>query len=158
MIPRLLLPLLGFAFLLLSAGHTAWAADDWVVRQSRYDVEETSKRLEEVIERSGSVVLGVIDHEAAARLVGEELSQMRVVMFSKPKISTPLMRQNKRLGIDLPQRILIWDEEGATQIGYVDPGVLAQRYGLSAQDREWQEMRSSLDALTQAAISRTDRR
>lgn len=136
----------------------ARAADEWVVRQSRQDVEETTRRLEEAIVRSGSVVLAVIDHRDAAIKAGEQLPAMTVVLFSKPKIGAPLMRENRRLGIDLPQRILVWEENGTTQVGYVSPFSVAQRYGMNGDRQEWEDMRRSLDALAQAAAARGDRR
>lgn len=139
------------------AGH-AQAAEEWVVRQSRHDVAETTRRLEDAVVRSGSVVLAVIDHQDAARQVGETIAPTTVVIFAKPKLSTPLMQENRQLAIDLPQRILIWDDGGNTQIGYVSPFSLAARYGMNGDRREWEEMRTSLEALVQAAAARGERR
>lgn len=151
--------LLAFVLLAVSlvAGR-AEAADEWVVRQSRHDVVETTRRLEDAVVRSGSVVLAVIDHQDAARQVGEIIAPTTVVIFAKPKLSTPLMKENRQLAIDLPQRILIWDDGGSTRIGYVSPFSLAERYGMNGDRREWEEMRVSLEALVQAAAARGERR
>ncbi len=133
---------------------TETASEEWVVRQSRYNVDETAQRLEDAIVRSGSVVVAVIDHQAAARAVGQELPPTKVVLFARPKSSTPLMADNRRIAIDLPQRFLVWEEGGETRIGYVAPFSLAQRYGMTGDRPEWEDMRSSLEALAQAASSR----
>jgi uncharacterized protein (DUF302 family) len=77
----------------------------------------TLTRLLESIVRRGLTVFAQIDHAAAARGVGMELADEVVVVFGNPSAGTPLMQKDARVGIELPLRILVWDEEGQTIVG-----------------------------------------
>lgn len=133
-------------------------ADDWVVRQSAQSVEETVQRLERAIERSGSLVLAVFDHKAAAEEVGYELGPATVVFFAKPKNSSPLIAANRRAAIDMPQKFLVWEEDDTTYVGFIAPSSLAARYGFDAGNGDLESMRSAMEALLAASVSRPERR
>ena len=79
-------------------------------------------------------VFSRIDHAAGAASVGLPLRPTEVVLFGNPKGGTALMQDRQTAGIDLPLKILIWeDEAGKTQLGYNDPRWIAQRHGLGEQ-------------------------
>ena len=136
----------------------AHAADDWAVRQSTQSVEETVARLTAAIERSGSVVLATFDHRAAAREVGHELPPTVLVLFATPRASSPLIAGNRRAAIDLPQKILVWEEDGNTYVGFVEPSALVSRYGFDAARPELSTLRSAMESLVAAAVGRQDKR
>ncbi len=149
------LPLL---LLLMLPAASARAADDWVVRESSVGVEETVARLEEAIIRSGSKVLAVFDHRAAAQEVGLDIAQSTVVLFAKPKSATPIIAQNPRAAMDMPQRILVWEEGGSTYAGFVSPTMFVSRHGFSSGHPELGRLRAGLEALLSAAVKRRDER
>jgi uncharacterized protein (DUF302 family) len=134
------------------------AADEWVVRESAQSVEETVDRLEEAIERSGSKVLAVFDQQAAARDVDFAMDATTVVLFAQPRTVSPLIAADRRAAIEMPQRILVWEEGGVTYAGYVDPMTLTARYDIERNRPEIASLRSALNSLVEAAINRQEQR
>ena len=100
------------------------------VLPSRHNAVETLERLEAVIARQGMAVLARIDHGAAAEKVGLELRPTVVVFFGNPSAGTPAMRATPTLAIDLPLRMLIWQDEKGTWLAYNEPGWLFRRHGV----------------------------
>ena len=101
------------------------------VLPSRHGAVETLERLEAIIVRQGMTVLARIDHGAAAEKVGLELRPTVVVFFGNPRAGTPAMRATPTLAIDLPLRMLIWQDEKGTWLAYNEPGWLFQRHGIA---------------------------
>jgi uncharacterized protein (DUF302 family) len=140
----------GLALLLPVAAN---ADDDWVVKASPLPVAETAEKLTDAIEAAGASVVAVVDHRANARSAGADLPPAIVVIFGNPAIGTPLMQENLRIAIDLPQKVLIWQEDGSTMVGYVEPGVLAERYGIEADNKSIEMMEQALGKLTDATVT-----
>jgi uncharacterized protein (DUF302 family) len=79
----------------------------------------------------GLSVLAHVDHAGAAAKAGLELRPTDLLVFGNPKGGTPLMQVNQTIGIDLPLKVLVWqDQDGKTWLGYNDPGWLAARHGV----------------------------
>jgi len=91
---------------------------------------ETVRRLTAAIERRGIRIFAAIDHAGAAREAGLELGDELVVVFGNPRAGTPLMQADRRVGLELPLRILVWGEPDGVRIGYRDPRELAESYEL----------------------------
>lgn len=149
--------LLVLAAAILALG-PARAQDDWVVRPSAASVEETVERLQDAIDRSGSKVLAIFDHRAAAQEVGLDLPESTVVLFAKPKTFSPLIAANPRAAMDMPQRILVWEEEGATYAGFVSPSALVSRHGFDPHHPELSKLRATLETLVDTAVNRRETR
>jgi uncharacterized protein (DUF302 family) len=97
---------------------------------SNYSPTETIRRLEQAVTTRGITILARIDHAAAAAKAGLALRPTKVLIFGNPKAGTPLMQAAQTMGIDLPLRALVWqDEDGKTWLGYNDPQWLARRHG-----------------------------
>ena len=101
------------------------------VLASRHDAVETLERLEAVIARQGMAVSARIDHGAAAAKVDLELRPTIVVFFGNPRAGTPAMQATPTLAIDLPLRMLIWQDEKGTWLAYNEPGWLFRRHGVA---------------------------
>ena len=128
------------------------AAERLVVRQSKFPVKETMDRLAAAIEARGLKVALRVDHAAAARAAGLDLPPTEVVMFGNPKLGTPLMQASPAIAIDLPMRMLAWqDSKGRTWIGYAAPKALKARHGVKGQDASFNAMATALDGLAVAA-------
>jgi uncharacterized protein (DUF302 family) len=118
---------------------------------SPHSVEETVGRLRGSLERRSITVFATIDHAAGAREVGLELPDETVVVFGDPRAGTPLMQKDPTVGIDLPLRVLVWDERGTTKVGYEDPTELADRYRLDETQERLERMRALLADLAAEA-------
>lgn len=99
-----------------------------IVEPSALGYSETATRLLDAIKRRGLTVFARIDHAAAAREVGLQLASEEVVVFGNPRAGTPLMQRDPRVGIELPLRMLVWEEGEGVFLGYRDPKELAREY------------------------------
>jgi uncharacterized protein (DUF302 family) len=88
-------------------------------------------RLAASVTGRGIPILARIDHAAAAAEVGMELRPTEVLIFGNPRAGTPLMQTAQTIGIDLPLKVLVWeDETNQTWLAYSDPAWLARRHGI----------------------------
>jgi len=100
---------------------------------SNYSVEQTLDRLETALKAAGITIFARVDHAGGAAAVGLALRPTEVLIFGNPKGGTPLMQANQMIGLDLPLRVLAWeDEAGNTNLTYNDVDWLATRYNLGA--------------------------
>ncbi len=148
---KALAPLIGAALFL--APSLAHAGDDWITKQSPKSVADTVAALTAAIEQAGAKVALTLDHQANAKSAGLELPATTVVIFGNPKLGTPLMQENRRIALDLPQKMLVWDEDGQTMVGYVEPEELAERYDIDDDAEPVEAMEKALDKLSDAAIA-----
>jgi uncharacterized protein (DUF302 family) len=131
----------------------AMAADGLVTVRSSYSPKETMKRLETEVKAKGLTVFARIDHTAGAAEVGLSLRPTELLIFGNAKGGTPLMQSVQTIGIDLPLKILIWqDETGGTWLSYNDPSWLAKRHGANHNvEATVTALTSALQALAKAA-------
>ena len=123
-----------------------------VTVRSRDSVKQTVDRLEAALTAAGVTVFARIDHAAGAASVGMALRPTELLIFGNPKAGTPLMQARQTIGIDLPLKILGWeDEAGAVWLTYNDPAGLATRHGLGAETQASAEMAAMLSKLVTAA-------
>jgi uncharacterized protein (DUF302 family) len=118
-----------------------------LVMPSTSGYAETMRRLIEAITSRGLIVFARIDHSAAASEAGLELAPEEVVLFGNPRAGTPLMRRDPRIGIELPLRMLVWEEGEGVVLGYNDPRELAGRYDVEAHHATLETMSGLLAAL-----------
>jgi uncharacterized protein (DUF302 family) len=104
--------------------------DGLVVIDSANTMAETEKRLTAALDAAGLKVAARIDHEANAKSVGLDLAPTVLFIFGNPKAGTLLIEKDRTVGIDLPLKILIWDDKGKIKIAYNDPAYIARRHGL----------------------------
>jgi uncharacterized protein (DUF302 family) len=93
-------------------------------------VAETVSRFRELLESKGIKVFAVIDQREEARRVGLELRDTVLVVFGDPRAGTPVMVAAPLAAVDLPLKVLCWDDEGRTKVSYESPTSLARRYRL----------------------------
>ena len=107
------------------------SADGMISRSSRYSVDETMRKLEEVVRGKGLTVFARIDHGAGAREVSLDMQDEQVLIFGNPRAGTPLMVARPLVGIDLPLRVLVWrDSDGRVWVSYQDSAFVAKRFAL----------------------------
>ena len=122
---------------------------------SSFGPKETMDRLAAAVTTRGISIMARIDHAAAAAAVGMELRPTEVLIFGKPRAGTPLMQSVQTVGIDLPLKALVWqDEDGTTRLAYNDPQWLAQRHGVDAgSDQTLHAMADALAAVAREATA-----
>jgi uncharacterized protein (DUF302 family) len=99
--------------------------------RSGNSVKVTVDRLEADLKAKGITVFARIDHAAGAVSAGMPLRPTELLIFGNPKAGTPLMQANQTIGIDLPLKVLVWEDAGGSVwITYNDPAWLAQRHQL----------------------------
>ncbi len=126
--------------------------DDMVSKKSHHDVATTLDRLEKIVKEKGITVMARVDHAKNAQGVGMELRPTQLLIFGNPKLGTALMQADQRIGLDLPMKVLVWeDAEGMVWLAYVDPEELAERHGISEDHEVVKKLRKALDAFTTAA-------
>lgn len=101
-----------------------------VTTASAHSMAETEARFVRALEGAGLKLAARIDHSANARGVDLALPPTVLLVFGNPRNGTLLMQENRAVGIDLPLKVLIWEEGGAVKLAYNDADTLAQRYGL----------------------------
>jgi uncharacterized protein (DUF302 family) len=85
-----------------------------------------------------------------------ELPEEVVVVFGNPRAGTLLMQEDARVGIELPLRVLVWDQGGQTVVGYNDPRDLAGSYDLTSAAATLEAMFSLLQAVASDATAERD--
>ncbi len=118
-----------------------------VTKLSPQPVPDTVRRLVTMIEGKGMRLFAVIDQRAEASQVGLELRETTLVIFGSPAGGTPVMIASPLAALDLPLKVLIWDDAGQTKISYVSPQILADRYQL---DPDLAARLTGINALTDA--------
>ncbi|CAN5751378.1 DUF302 domain-containing protein [soil metagenome] len=126
-----------------------------VVVPSANDVATTQAKLEAAIAAAdGLMVMTVVDHTLNAASVGLDLRPTRVVLFGNPNAGTPLMQAAQSVAIDLPQKMLIWeDEAGNVFVAYNNPYYLKARHSVEGQDELLAKISGLLDMLAKAATA-----
>jgi uncharacterized protein (DUF302 family) len=107
------------------------SADGLITVHSSFGPKETMERLEAEVRARGITVFAHVDHAAGAAQAGMPLRPTDLLIFGAAKSGTPLMQATQTIGIDLPLKALVWqDEAGATYLSYNDPAYLAHRFGI----------------------------
>ncbi len=105
--------------------------DGLITLASNHPVKATMDRLEAALRDKGITLFARIDHAAGAASVDMPLRPTELIIFGNPKAGTPLMQARQSIGIDLPLKMLGWqDAAGKVWLAYNDPAWLARRHGL----------------------------
>jgi len=94
-------------------------------------VDETVARLQMMLQEKGVQIFALIDHSGEAKHAGIEMRPTKLLIFGNPKAGTPLMLAAPTIAIDLPLKLLVWeDASGQVWISYNTPEYLQKRHGL----------------------------
>ena len=116
-------------------------------KSSSQSVAETLVKLTDVVTSKGLKVFAIVDHSGEAARVGLELRDTKLLIFGSPQAGTPVMVAAPLAALDLPLKVLVWDDNGQTKLSYTPPSEIAARYGLS---EELAERLVGIEALTDA--------
>jgi uncharacterized protein (DUF302 family) len=104
---RLLIAVLTFLAVSLQAN----AADELALKASKHSVKVTVDKLTAALKEKGITPVARVDHAAAAKTAGLDLKPTEVLLFGNPKLGTPLMQANRHIAIDLPMKVLVWEDD-----------------------------------------------
>lgn len=101
---------------------------------SSHSVDETVERLKALLQASGAVLFGLIDHSGEAAKAGLKMKPTKLLIFGNPKAGTPLMLASPSIAIDLPLKMLVWEDAAErVWISYNSPEYLQKRHGFPEQ-------------------------
>ena len=94
-------------------------------------VDATVDRLGNILQSKGVTLFALIDHSGEAEKVGMKMPPTKLLIFGSPKAGTPLMLASRSTAIDLPLKILVWeDQQGKVWVSYNSPEYLKERHAL----------------------------
>ncbi len=129
------------------------AGEGMITKTSSHNVQETMDRFEKIVKGKGFNVVARVNHAAAAQQAGATLRPTELLIFGNPKLGTLLMQSDQSIGIDLPLKVLIWeDDQGIVTLGYNDPVWLKKRYGIADRDKPFAKMAGALNKFSDAAV------
>lgn len=110
-------------------------------------VDATVRRIESDVAGSPLTLLAAVDHAENAASVDRDLPPTRLLLVGNPDVGTPLMQDARSVAIDLPQKLLVWDDGGRTKVTYNDPQYLARRHGIEDETQRLNRIGSVLNDL-----------
>ena len=106
-----------------------------ITRQSPFSVKETIERLQAFLEQHGATIYARIDQQTEVQKAGLNLSPLEFLLFGNPNAGGPLMMENPLIALDLPLKVIAWeDDQKKVWISYNDGVYIENRYSLSHQD------------------------
>jgi uncharacterized protein (DUF302 family) len=100
---------------------------------SHHSVEDTVQRVKDVLNAKRVTLFAFVDHSGEAEKVGLRMPPCKLLIFGNPAVGTPVMLAAPTLALDLPLKILVWqDANGAVWVSYNDSAYLQQRHGVPA--------------------------
>jgi uncharacterized protein (DUF302 family) len=100
-------------------------------KPSNHSVDQTVEKLKDILQAKGVALFALVDHSGEAEKVGMKIRATKLLIFGNPKAGTPLMLATPSIAIDLPLKILIWeDTQGKVWVSYNSPAYLQERHGL----------------------------
>jgi uncharacterized protein (DUF302 family) len=110
----------------------ASATDNGIIKKlSNHSVDETVEKLKAILQAKGVTLFALVDHSGEAEKAGMKMRPTKLLIFGSPKAGTPLMLAAPSSAIDLPLKMLIWeDAQGKVWVSYNSPGYLQQRHAL----------------------------
>jgi uncharacterized protein (DUF302 family) len=121
-----------------------------MTKRSRYSYAQTLATLEKAIRDGGNTIFATIDQAAAAASAGLTLRPTTLIIFGNPNGGTALMDAVPLLALELPLKLLVWEENGAVSVAYEPMSQIAARYNVMGMDARIAAMDRALDTLTGA--------
>src|SRR5258707_5272081 len=98
---------------------------------SNHSVDETVTKLEGILQAKGIALFALVDHSGEAAKAGMKMRPTKLLIFGNPKAGTPVMLAAPSSAIDLPLKILVWeDAQGKVWVTYNSPVYLQERHSL----------------------------
>lgn len=106
-------------------------ANGIIDKPGKHSVDETAEKLQAILRAKGIALFALVDHSGEAAKAGMKMRPTKLLIFGNPKAGTPLMQASPSIAIDLPLKILIWeDAAGKVWVSYNSPTYLRERHNL----------------------------
>lgn len=140
----------------LSAQEETAASEGMITYASNADFAATLARVEPAVTARGLFLMRVLDHASAAAQFGQTMSSNSVVLFGNPKVGSQIMQCAPKVGIDLPQKLLVWEEGGTVFVAYNDPNYLIRRHSIAGCDELLARVAENLDQIARTVAGKTE--
>lgn len=119
-----------------------------VTVESDESFDATVERITSMIEGNDALTLvTTVDHAKNARSVDIDLPPTTLLVFGNPELGTPLMQASRSVAIDLPQKMLVWEEDDEVMVTYNDPQYLAACHGIDGEDEVLERITGALETI-----------
>ena len=122
--------------------------------QSPLAFEETVAALQKTLNSKGITIFAAIEHHKAAEAVGESMSPATVLIVGNPKVGTALMQENPLLAIELPLKILIYEEGKTVNIRYEKVTAIAEKYHIKQNFSTAERIDAAMQQLIKSSIEK----
>jgi uncharacterized protein (DUF302 family) len=137
-------------FILLALAVSLYS-NDIIIKPSKHSVDDTIKNIRTIVREKGFGVFAIINHKANANMIDMKLRESKLIVFGNPKLGTALMQENILASLDLPLKILVYeDKDGTTKMAYRNASWLKSLHGLK-NNKVVSKIDTGLDKLTDKA-------
>lgn len=119
----------------------------------RHSVKDAVVRLRTQLKARDIPVFAEFDHKANAVGAGLQMPEATVLVFGNPAVGTKLMLQAPSLALDLPLRILVWEDGDKRWLSYHDAASLARQHGIDPENEIVGKLNGLLQSLTESVCS-----
>ncbi|MFS1945891.1 DUF302 domain-containing protein [Vibrio lentus] len=147
--------IISLGIIALSASFSVAASDGLVKYESNYSVKETADRFEDIAKSKGLTLFARVDHQKNAASVNLELRPTEVIIFGNPKVGTPLMQCAQDVAIDLPQKVMVSEDDNKkVWLTYNNPTYLMERHQIQGCDEVIKKISDVLSKLSEATVAK----
>lgn len=147
--------IISLGIIALSASFSVAASDGLVKYESNYSVKETADRFEDIAKSKGLTLFARVDHQKNAASVNLELRPTEVIIFGNPKVGTPLMQCAQDVAIDLPQKVMVSEDDNKkVWLTYNNPTYLMERHQIQGCDKVIKKISGVLSKLSEATVAK----
>lgn len=130
------------------------AEESLIKYESTYSVKETADRFESIAKSKGFTLFLRVDHQKNAKSVNMDLRPTEVIIFGNPRVGTLLMQCEQEVAIDLPQKVLVTqDEYQKVWLSYNNPKYLKERHDIEGCDIALDKVSNALNILASATVA-----
>lgn len=124
-----------------------------ITKKSNQTFNDTYHTLKMIIDNNPNLkIIKEINHQENASSAGLSLSATRLLIFGNPKLGSPLMKESQTIAIDLPQKIIVWENNGVVNISYNNPEFLKKRHHINSNNTIIATITNALDALSNKSM------
>ena len=147
--------IISLGIIALSASFSVAASDGLVKYESNYSVKETADRFENIAKSKGLTLFARVDQQKNAASVNLELRPTEVIIFGNPKVGTPLMQCAQDVAIDLPQKVMVSEDDNKkVWLTYNNPTYLMERHQIQGCDEVIKKISGVLSKLSEATVAK----
>jgi uncharacterized protein (DUF302 family) len=119
-----------------------------MTKRSRFSYSETIAKLTEAMTGAGNTIFATVDQSAAAAGAGLTLRPTTLILFGNPRAGTPLMDAFPEVALELPLRVVVWEDADGVAVAYVTMSDIAARFGVTGMNALVAAIDAALEGLT----------